>query len=460
MRILAACLYTIFAVCARTALAQEFEPQATLAGIYSDNPAHSNANSPTQVVGSAQAGLHLLHQGSRLFLDAEASVLRREFLRGNVSGETLPQAFVEAVAELVPDRLSWRVEDNLGQIASQPFDVLVSPGRENANVFSTGPDLVLPIGVRNRLEVSGRYGTATYSGSNIDSNRYEGEVGFAHLLSESSSFSAQFEDQRTDYRETGVFPSVEERRPFLRYTHDSGRTYLVTEAGAEYLRTGGRAGPVTAHGLLVLQRRLSSRLTLNVEFRHGFADAAQTFRSDARSPFGTGSNQPVQALASPFKEDTGYVMLLRSAGRTLLAAQVFGSREQYTADAARNRSLIGSDLVFDYRLAAALSLAGRVRYIREQFQQAQVSDHRVEASLGLNYQFARSLQVAVSYLRSSGGGDRPTDRFGENRALIALSYIPGLTRGRGRLFDPGAQFRFYERPVRDRSTRTGALQTR
>ena len=57
----------------------------------------------------------------------------------------------------IPERFAWSIEDNFAQIAVNGLAVDTPDNRQNLNYFTTGPDIILPLGARTALEVSGRY---------------------------------------------------------------------------------------------------------------------------------------------------------------------------------------------------------------------------------------------------------------------------------------------------------------
>ena len=428
--------------------APEIELRATAAAIYSDNVAHAATNPLSDTVLDALAGVRVDHIGPRLSADIDLSVAELDYLRGTSSSQTLPAGHVNVIGVMVPERFTWMVRDDVGQISNEPLNALDSLDRQNVNLLSTGPDVFLPLSTRNSLELQARYGTTNYQYTNIDSARYNGEVGLVRTLASNSTLALVQDYEKIDYKVSGI-PSVDLAPSFLRYTLEARRTYFVAEGGSEWLRTdlGKRRTP---HALLTLQRLISTRLTLNAEYQHGFSDAGDAFLESVTNRFTNGTYQNVQAVAGPFESDSAYAMLIRGAGRMLIAAEVTWNRENYQSNVALDRRVAGADLVVDYRLSSRLTLAGKARWRRETFPETGLADSGSEVSVGLNRQLTPYLQLAATYLRGHGAGNIILDRFTEDRVTLALIYASSSSRDR--IFDPGAQFRFYQRPMRELST--------
>jgi hypothetical protein len=438
------------------AVAIELDPRAAVAVTYSDNLQRSSSDELKGAIADALIGVRVLHASPWLDIDGDVRDLHREFLHRTLASENLPSGYLNLIGNIVPQRLAWTAQDNVGQVSSQLLDALDTADRQTINVLSTGPDLLLPLPGRNHLNLNGRYGTSSYSRSNIDSRRYDAGLALSHELLRTASLSLNYVYRRINYKEDRLYPSNTVAVAFLGYSVETFRTYLVAEIGAESLRVGAAGERSnTPHIRLALQRRLSPWWTLNVEYGRGFSDTAGNFRSDSRDNFRTGSSQNVQVVASSFKSDQAYVMLLRSGGRTLAAWEVTWSKESYDTAPALNRHITGADLVLDYRLSPQLTLAARGRWTREQAAMLGRSVSGFEASVGLNEQLTRRLQVAIRVLHGGGAMGVTSQRFREKRATLAISYTSRPSR-RERLFDPGAQFRLYERPVREQAMQDSA----
>ncbi len=439
------CLLT--ALGAVTATAQEIEPRASISMEYSDNPFRTSSSAArSAAVLDGLVGLNIFHDGTLLYADVDASESRYQYLSGGVPSETLPNGYATIVANLVRDLFTWSVRDNIGQISDEPLDALAADNRQTVNVFSTGPDLLLPIGDRNHFVANLRYGTSTFNGSNIDSSLYDGQAGLARDLTPDSRISANYSYRKTLFEDDQVYPAIEVEVPFLRYSVETARTKLVAEGGWESMRFGTAGSARTPHALLSLERRLSPRLTLEAEYTHTYSDAAQNFVVNSRNAFTAGTDQNVQALAAPFKMDSGYLMLSRTAGRTLLSFEVTGEHDKYDAAPIADRHSYGADLAADYRVSSLITADVRVGWFRENFPATQQQDSWTEGSLALVRQLGESLRVSVEVLRAQGTGSLAGNRFKEDRALLTISYDPAAAR-RLRLFDPVAPFRYYEQPT-------------
>lgn len=443
MRSRSAAIYFIVGVCpSLPAVSQQIVPQVSVAAEYSDNPYRVNSGARGATIIAGLFGLDVLHQGAFLYADADANVVRLQTVSGDVPNQTLPNGYATLVGNVVPGAFTWSIEDTFGQISNEPFDAITAPNRETVNVLSTGPDLLAPITDRDHYFVQLRYGSATYyNGSNIDSSRYEGLTGLVHDLTGTARVSALVAYHRIMYRNQ-LYPDAEIPSAFLRYTVERGRTLFIAEGGWEWLRFGTVNGG-TPHVLLSLEERISPHVTFTAEYTHTYEDAAGDFVVSSRDAFTAGTDQNVQALASPFKTDTGYATLSRRGRRTRIALELTAERDVYDAAPLYDRRTYGTYLDADYQLSPRLKFTLRGGWYREEYPAESTHTSWVTAEARLGRQLGESLRVEVDLSRIQGSGTFAS--FKENRAALVITYDPVPSR-RERLFNPTTPFRMYEEP--------------
>jgi hypothetical protein len=196
--------------------------------------------------------------------------------------------------------------------------------------------------------------------------------------------------------------------------------------------------------LLSLERRISPRVTFTGEFARTYADAAADFVVSSRDAFTSGTDQNVQALASPFRTDTGYLVLTRRARRTRIALELTGERDVYDAAPSFNRRTYGAYLDADYLLSSRLTFTLRGGWYREEHPAESGRNYWVSTSARLTRRLSESLRVSLELGRVQGSGSTFSS-FNENRMLLTVSYDPAAAR-RERLFNPTNPFRLYEEP--------------
>lgn len=438
------CLLAAFAqVLVQVGRTDPVEPTATFGVTHSDNLLRSRTEEASDTVVDAGVGARIA-MGGRIFrLDGDAAFRHREFTEHTVGSENLPAVNLRASANLVPEVLAWIADESMGQVAPQPFDSLTPDDQQTASYFSTGPSLYLPIGTRGRFESDLRYGLVNYSGSAVDSRRYSGEVGLGRLLTPTNTVSVNYTRKRVEYDQRSV-PTSTSDAAFVRYSVNSSRSQLVGEAGTESSQVGPGGTTREPHLVLGLQRRISRRTTLSVEFAHGYSDAAENLRVDLRDTFNAGGVQNILVVAEPFKSDRGYLNLVRGGGRMMIALQVDGARERYSTRTNLNRNIYGAGIAIDYQLSSLTSAAVKVTLQKEALVNDSLSSRYGSATIGLNRRFGPSVRctLGVQHLQASGN----VDRYRESRILLSLTYSPRPSRKE--IFNPDAGFRYFDRSFR------------
>ena len=440
--------FVVMAAAARVVFAAggEFTPWGSVAGVYSDNPGYSHSNAAEATAIDALAGLRIRRSGA-VSTNADVSLLYRDYVQGQLPSQLLPAANALVRIDAVPQRFWLTLEDNLGQISTQVFDALAALDRQNVNFASGGPDLLLPLGSRNQLGMQARYGRVSYQHSSLDNDRYNGRLGLIHLISEYSQISADYAYQRIEYRLGGLYPRVDRQAGYLRFSGESLRTFLELEGGVEAVKVGaaGQRHSVP-HGSIAIQRRVSQRTTLNAEYSHGYADAADILRTDIRQGANPGGDLNVQAVSEPFTVDQGYLTLIRGGARGVVHLRVNWEQEQYRQNILLDRKMHGADLAVDYRLSPLWTLGGKARWLHQEYTNTDVHNDRLQGSIGLTRRLGRSLEAALLAAHTRSTGNLATDTFTENRVSLIVSYSPQELNSKA--FDPVTEFRYYDRPRR------------
>jgi hypothetical protein len=426
------------------AAAVEVTPTASLTTTYTNNAQGFHANAIQEEVVDAFVGVSFLQTGQRVNANGDLNLGWRKFVGGHLPSEMLPSGHANVELSLIPDRLTWVVEDRFGSTSSRSFVALSESSRQDANTFRTGPDARFFITDRNVILASGRFDDTQFGSSDVDSRRYEGNLTYSHYLSSSAHLGVTYLRHQIDYTSNDLYPSTRSDIGFMSYTLDSQRTFFVVELGNESLTVNGLPSRSEPHVQVGLQRRVSPRVTFNVEYQHGFSDVSSSLRSDLVDRFQTNSDVNLRVRALPFTVDSGYAMLVRSGGRLLAAWQVSWMKEDYGAGLANfNRQTYGTDLRTFYALNTRWGLEGRARWVNDDSAITSSRNRYLNLGVGLTRNLSRSLRAVLAVEHSSGSGRSVLDDISETRVSLAVSYAP-QRRGQP-LFDAPAELRIFER---------------
>ena len=108
-------------------------------------------------------------------VDAKGNFSYLDFLQGAYGHELIGRVDGVARFALIPEKISWVLQEDFGQAQVDPFTPVTPTNRENVNYVSTGPDLDLRLGSLGFVDVTARYARTQYQTSPFDSNRLSGQ---------------------------------------------------------------------------------------------------------------------------------------------------------------------------------------------------------------------------------------------------------------------------------------------
>jgi len=394
---------------------------------YSDNIGRDPTGTLDEMYSRVGLDLDAFQDSARLNLD----------LRSNLSYQWYEEAFdsefvggVDAFAEvtLIEDRLTWVVEENYGQVLTDPLLPSRPDNREDTNFFSTGPQLSLDVATRTILNIGARYGAVNFETRPLDNDRREGTVSLAREIREDTFLSLNAQREEVEFSDDLVAANDFDRNEyFLRYRGDRARNSFSFDIGYTELELqDGTSDGVLAR--LSMERRLSPVSTISISGGTRFSDQGNIFRflqDIARTPGQTGD---LGEVATPFRNDYANFVYLAEGQRTSFDLRLGWSGEDYEDRADLNREFLIGDMMFERDLTRRIFTTVNVRYIRRDFSDVDRRDEDLLLSLLFGYRLNPSLNVTLQGGRFDRDSDQALSSFTENFAFLALNYIPGWGR--------------------------------
>jgi hypothetical protein len=418
------------------AVAQEATETRTQVGFrvgatYTDN-LYRNESEESATYGFAGVDLGITRDTPRMNLRIDGLVDRHLYDADLVGDETTGSINARLTYQLAPQLLNWVFTDNFGQVRRDPLRPSGPGNREHLNVFTTGPDLFLPLGRRNRGTVSARYEHRRYWDSDrLDSESYSAQAGVLRALTPAQELGVFGSARRIDYDAEFADP-YEIYSAYTSYSRDMARGSLNMQVGANALDFAGRTRLGVLLGFTV-DRELTARSTITVRGRREFQDSSDVFRARQRPP--------EERLHDPLDEDQfdrtaelGLTAnpLVRSAvtanyrldrPRGALNAGIGVGDENYQMEGIRDRRTLNLNGGMSWQFTPLMT--GRLRgdYRLESYRRIGLRGHDFRIGAELLRQLGQQLDLSFSYeygRRLSGRGAE----FAENRASISLRYTP------------------------------------
>jgi hypothetical protein len=290
--------------------------------------------------------------------DVDFAVLEQSHLFNvNAKGD-----FSDALAKLalVPDRVTWVLQEDFGQSLLDPYLPQTPSNRQNINYVSTGPDFDLRLGGTGFFDVSVRYAEAYYEDSPFDSNRLFGSLAWGVRLSPTSSVSLNGDSERVLFDNTVVNTDFNLSNAFIRYTAQGARTQLTANLGA----TEVRAGPTTTTGPLAqlgLTRTLSPSATLALSAARQLTDPSTSFSSIQGGAISQITSEPAVVTSAAYTADSANAVWTYQRNRTTIKLSGRWERDSYQTAPVFNNTRGGGEFSIERQLTHEFSaqLLGR-----------------------------------------------------------------------------------------------------
>jgi hypothetical protein len=412
----------------------------------SDNVTLVPTDKVSQTIAVADADFDIKQQ-SRLFdVDAKGNFSYLDYVQGAYGGELLGRFDGLAHVALIPERLTWALQDDFGQAAIDPFTPTIPTNLENVNYVSTGPDLTLRFGATSFLDMSARIARAQYDTSPLNSNRLLGNLAWGLQLSARSTVSLNGETERALFENTTLNTDFDRTNAFIRYEIKGARTDLSADIGATVIREDGTS---TTGGLakILLARNLSAAAKLTLSFGRDLTDASTSFSTLQSGATGVVGSAPAAVTSNSYTSDYGSVGWQYVRSRTTIALSGRWEKDTYGQQPQLDVTRGGAEFMVDRQLTHALDVQVLGRWYKTDYGNAAVApvitgslvgssdyDDELVAAV-LTWRHGRGLEVRLRAEHSARVTTGVDTGFRENRVLLTVGYRPRPARPDS---DPGS----------------------
>jgi hypothetical protein len=417
---------------ATSAYAQEqiFDWSVDVGAEHSDNVGRSADNEESESIATAGLAVTYETDGPRLDTDAGVELQYRNYLDDVYESEVVGGANVALTYAFAPERFLWVVEDNFGQLANERQLPDTPDNRQNFNYFTTGPDIVLPLGGRTNLQLSGRWSDVNYEEGTEDDLASDNQVLFGELslirqLNDVSSVSLNGSVSETRFDEPTDVEDYDIQEGFLRYALTTTRTNFAVDAGYTVLNQSGESsdGPLAR---VQLTRRVTARSQLTVEAGTEFTATPETFRREqAVIGVDVGPGAAIAASDS-FRNDYAYLIWNTDWTRSGFAIELSASDESYENLTDFDREQLSALASWSRDMARTLTLGLRAAYLDEKYVRTGVQFDEWSAGVSLEWRLTRRFSLQLRGDHYEGAGENGGRDYEENRAYLGVSYGRGV----------------------------------
>ena len=402
-----------------------------------DNVGLAAGNAQSSTTEAVGGSLLFDQPQGRLKADVAGSGQFNHYADGNFKDQVVGSADGSLRYEIVPEMFSWSLADTFGQGQRDLLAPANPQNRVNINVFSTGPQLLLPIGERNVAKLDARYGHDTYGDARPNDNRYTGAFALVRRLSPSSNGSLNASFARVEYAVPGI-AGYDLEQAYARFETTDTRQGFSVDAGAA--RTV-QSGSTNNNPILRVdwRQRLTGYLSLSLGAGREVTDTSGQFQNEVRfngvprsGPPAVGPPQTTQTLPlsnQPFRSDYVRGTLSFERARTRIALGASYVKERYLTDATANGTRKGFNAALSRQVTARVSAQLAANYQDRSFGTLNTSDRTTFVNAGVTWAFARNLSATLGYYHERRNSDSAGLSYSSNRYVLGVRYAPGRRAG-------------------------------
>ncbi len=411
---------------AGAAYSQEVDLGLTIGVFHTDNIQRTSVDEESQTVGELGLRLGVERNSGRLNANIDANLAYRNYfdnaydadLQGGLNG-TVRYWFL-------PERLSWEIQDNYARALIDPRNVDTPGNQQNANYFTTGPDLRLPVGERTAILIGGRWSDVYFEDTAAGNQRLLGTLGIERQMSARAALSLNATAERVEYDDT-TGSNYDRQSGYLQYAAEGARTSLSLRGGVTTLHDFGDTtnGPLVN---LTIERHMSERTTLTVNAGTELTDSADAMRRDQGiGPIEVDGERPIVS-SGQFQSDFLSIGWTAEGARMTLNLAANLRSEDYERDDTLNRDSKSATATILRRLSPRLSWRLYGGWSTQDFDRSDVKFDEWNAGTGLDWLFSETVGMMLTAERFEGSGDSLLGSgqrdYTENRVTLRLTYTP------------------------------------
>jgi hypothetical protein len=392
---------------------------------HTDNVGRTEFDKESETIGTVGLGLDIDTERPRLTAEVGADLEYQKYLDETFDPEVVGGVEAYLGFALIPERLVWVIEDNYGQISVNRLAADSPDNRQDFNYLSTGPDIILPVGQRNFIQLSGRWSDSYYEEAGQDSQGMEGSLALGHKLSDMSTLSLNGDWSQIEYDDE-TLEDNEIREAFVRFDATGVRTTLLLDVGYTEATRGDREPSDGWLGRLNFTRELTARTSLELSAGSEFSDAGEAFRLDQAALGIEPGTVDILPVADIFRNNYVYLGLTADLDRTSLTVTAHGNQERYEEQDAFDRDIVGVQFSIERMLTTRLTLGVEGDYSKEELVVGpQVSFDEWFAGLILDWELTSAWSLRMTGHYYEGSGDGIARNYDEMRGFIGVRYSVG-----------------------------------
>lgn len=391
-----------------------------------DNIERTEVDSDSQFISSAGVKFGIQENRRRLQVGVSGDFAYMHY-HGNVQDNLVGEASGLLRIGMVPERVTWIVEDRFDQARRDLFAVPAPENLENINHFVTGPEVLVPIATSWDARLSAQYERLDYQRSPLDTTGYGGEFAILHQLSGNSEVSLALESNRTEPRaQSGAGHTLHSAA--IGYSAGGRRSEIRIDAGVRKI-AGGRSGLLIG---VDMTRMIGNMSGLQVRAGRKFGDNGDVLGLGSQYYSGASDGEVLAQTTDPFTLDYASMAYGITGRFTTLNLEAEWNRK-YSAmqelEAIRSVSFeAGLTRRFGRRLEGNISFGHAVN----DFQYPESRDFReLTGRIGVTWRAGHRVYASLSGQYYQFKAERTPNSVEERRLWLQLGFGDPSVHARG-----------------------------
>lgn len=404
---------------------------------HSNNILRVPTNEQSESIHTLVVGLGYLEAtpefSARALLQADYHNYQRDLL----TDQTIYTADASGIWSIMPQRLSWTAEDAYRQVLLNVTRPDIPTNRANSNVFSTGPDITLPLGTVDSLAFGGRYANMYVSGSSLDNDRYSARASWRHMSSPTTELSLNHDRVRVNYVDNTANPNFSSESSFFHYQTRPSQSMYLLDYGVTSARRNGSNDVEGRLARLAWTRQSTPEVTIGAAYSEEFQDTGSALLSTITSaPDPSAPSAPPTASAPvttittiAASSDVAYTKraeVFYSEQRSSFGMNAVGFRREITYEVSpQDRDERGGSLELSYRSSLATRWILFGNYQKTDYLDLERRDIDRTGGLRLISAVTPNVRWGVEFSQVERFSSDPAARFVDDRVLFFVYYTTG-----------------------------------
>lgn len=409
------------------AAAVRIDYQFDLSLLHSDNIALSTTEPVSDTAVASQLSFDARQSGGDLLLKSRGQLQRIHYLGDNFPAEWRGGFAGQLEWTLVPQRVSFVVEDYLTREPVNLLNSLAPDNQQQVNVLVAGPDLAARLGPATRAELELRYGNSHADETpSFNGHRYSAA---ARVLRDTSATRRGSLNLETTRAEFDLSPRYTLRNAYVGFGMERPAFSLDLAVGSSRLDPwiGGTSGDTELlRGNLYW--RATPRSVLSAGWRSGFSDAAEYLVAhgqdlDAPAPPDLRLLEfPVHIGAGAFRERRVEMGYRFDGERLAVEVRPYDERILYLDGTVPDHRSRGGSLELDYRLRPRTTLSLVAARQNRRYLDIAREDTDFLASVGFVERVTRHWSWRVDLQHRRRDSSMEGQAYDGNAAILAITY--------------------------------------